>query len=635
MPKALPLFTIRRIFIALFSTLLSGLLCFYFVGLIKATNEAFQFLVLTSLLAVVSLAILELPERTSSVISLPLTINMPFFVLVPLFAFSLVMCELSTLGHMSIASVLAVFFALLLAALSRGKALTRAMLLVATLGLLIAALYGVYAPTFGNDTWRDVTVAQQIANHGTFRGMESRLHIAYTLPLVPLLYVVVSTIGGVDVLWASNIVGLLYIFSIVVAAYLLSKSLLRGESDDDSRMHSTVLIISTMIISVWCVWFIPQAYSVLLMVLALHTLFREGRGNVVGALTTTIILATAFVIGHSGVAVFFVALLLVLRIADRLSGGTLFHNNRRLVGTLSAFCVALFTVYFLGTPVKLFFESVFRGVIEDVQSMILREGALESISRVASTTSPLPPLLSLLSNAPLAVILVLSAVVFFEDKAKKWIRFLTFLLVVALALSLIAKMAFPSFSGYGRYVIFPAALILIVLTSKAFYNLKSRGVVGAIYSLALVVLAITSFSFGGSLMPENPYTANPHSAYAIYGLPKYDEACQLEQLSEMLYNVNVSIDWRGGAYLGYIYTTHGENLLEEGVTSKSKVRITHLYAGSIEQVKGELFSHVLVVRKSAFGMPEVFSPLVVEKMDELMEASNTVYNGGSVIVLAG
>jgi hypothetical protein len=613
--------------------LLVGLLYLYLAGKLRATSEAFQFLVLTSLLATIALAILELPEKTMSTVSLPITINKSLLALVPLLAFSSMMCELSALGHLSIASALAVFLALSVATLSKGKALTRTMLLVATVGLLVAALYGAYAPSFGNDTWRDVTVAQQILNHGTFRGMESRLHIAYTLPLVSLLYAVLSTVEGVDVVWASNIIGLLYLFSIVVAAYLLSRGLVRGESDDDSRSQSMVLIISTMIISVWCVWFIPQAYSVLLMVLALHVLLRERGRSTLSVLVTTALLATAFVIGHGGVAVFFVALLLVLCLADMFWGGELLHRNRRLAGALLAFCVVLFVAYFLSSPIKLFFEGVFRGVLQDIQSLVSRRGASESVGKIATVASPLPPLLSILSNVPLAIISVLSAVVFFEDRAKRWMRLLVFLLVAALALALAAKLAFPSFSGYGRYVIFPAALMLIVLSSKALHSLKRRGALGAVYGLALILLAIASFSFGGSLMPENPYTANPYSAYAICGLPTYDEARQLKQLSAMLYNVNVSIDWRGGAYLGYLYVAHGEDLLEGGTTSNSKVRIAFLYAGSVEQLREELSFHVLVLRRQAFSMPDAFSPSVLEKMGELMEASSVVYSGGKVAVL--
>jgi len=39
------------------------------------------------------------------------------------------------------------------------------------------------------------------------------------------------------------------------------------------------------------------------------------------------------------------------------------------------------------------------------------------------------------------------------------------------------------------------------------------------------------------------------------------------------------------------------------------------------------------VRRRALGMPEVFDPQVLKRMSYLIEVSNVVYNGGSVMVL--
>ncbi|RLG79579.1 MAG: hypothetical protein DRO13_05720 [Thermoprotei archaeon] len=73
----------------------------------------------------------------------------------PLFLLLSAILELRLLGYMGLFTIVVLVMGLSLLALSKlkGDLTSKASLLLA---LMICVLYGVYIPSFGNDTWRDV-----------------------------------------------------------------------------------------------------------------------------------------------------------------------------------------------------------------------------------------------------------------------------------------------------------------------------------------------------------------------------------------------------------------------------------------------------------------------------------------------
>jgi hypothetical protein len=76
-----------------------------------------------------------------------------------------------------------------------------------SLTAIIVVLYGVYSPSFGNDTWHDVTQASQIIERGGLRDL-TIFHEAYPFPVVSILYAVYSIVSGLSTPWSSSVIGL-------------------------------------------------------------------------------------------------------------------------------------------------------------------------------------------------------------------------------------------------------------------------------------------------------------------------------------------------------------------------------------------------------------------------------------------
>jgi hypothetical protein len=84
------------------------------------------------------------------------------------------------------------------------------MVAVAAVAVYLTSLYSLYAPSFGNDAWRDTIWASQVFQ--TCRITETAVRrSAYPLLMVPLEYRLTSLLSGVDPAWFSVVIGLLYL----------------------------------------------------------------------------------------------------------------------------------------------------------------------------------------------------------------------------------------------------------------------------------------------------------------------------------------------------------------------------------------------------------------------------------------
>jgi len=86
-------------------------------------------------------------------------------------------------------------------------------------GASLIPLYTLYAPSFGNDTWRDIIWATQALQAGHITETTVR-HSAYPFPMGPLEYALVSLMSGLDPAWAITVIDLLVLAT--VAAYDVS-----------------------------------------------------------------------------------------------------------------------------------------------------------------------------------------------------------------------------------------------------------------------------------------------------------------------------------------------------------------------------------------------------------------------------
>uniref|UniRef100_A0A7J3ZAJ4 Uncharacterized protein n=1 Tax=Ignisphaera aggregans TaxID=334771 RepID=A0A7J3ZAJ4_9CREN len=103
--------------------------------------------------------------------------------------------------------------------------------------MIICVLYGIYTPSFGSDTWHDATQATQTIARGGLKDL-TIVHQAYPIPVVPLLYAVYSIVAGLNTLWSSSILGLLYLLLVTLWVYTYAFT------PNPLHIHTITLIIA-------------------------------------------------------------------------------------------------------------------------------------------------------------------------------------------------------------------------------------------------------------------------------------------------------------------------------------------------------------------------------------------------------
>ncbi len=107
-------------------------------------------------------------------------------------------------------------------AYARERPFKKAMVAVAVVMVYLTSLYSLYAPSFGWDTWRDIIWASQALQMGHITGT-TLMSSAYPFPMVPMTYVVGSLISGLNAVWFSVVIGLLYLLQLPLLVFLLSR----------------------------------------------------------------------------------------------------------------------------------------------------------------------------------------------------------------------------------------------------------------------------------------------------------------------------------------------------------------------------------------------------------------------------
>jgi len=487
-----------------------------------------------------------------------------------------------------------------------------------SLTALIIALYGIYSPSFGCDTWRDASQAAQIIERGGLSGL-TIFHEAYPLPVVSILYAVHSVTSGLSTPWSSSVIGLAYLLSLATWTHVLARRI------GAERTHvAPLLALTTPFLVLWSVWFIPQAYSLLM---ALPLLFLDLNPMII------VILAIALVLGHGGVALWTIALLVLLAIAKRVLRAR--SQMLKSVEVKLVVALPLIVSFTACTTLSTALQGALLSVLEVPRALLRWEGPPVATA-LSQATLFRAPAIALLGIVPVAVLVALGLVSLVEDEDLA-ARLLALVSLAGLGMGYVGVVVFPTdLPSLPRYLGVQSATTLAVLSPRAVRALAKRGRKGSLYAILLPLLAITSFGFAGTLMPENPYTANPYAWWSIRGLVTYGEAHELKDVAPLLRYNDYLVDWRAGSYLMYEYLW--VQPLYRGFYS-AEVNSSFTFAGAYRLLVTpeylEQFNGTLILRGSASkSMFEAFAPGTADYIRrKVIEGTAAVYYSGKHILV--
>ncbi len=515
--------------------------------------------------------------------------------------------ELRIFGHLGIFSIItliSVFIAVLFSKSSFRTALTG----VLTLVMIIIVLYGVYTPSFGNDTWRDAIQATQIIERGGLKDL-TVIHVAYPFPLVSILYAVYSMIIGLNTLWSSSFIGITYLLLLATWIYIFAKKY------GSSYSHiAVILAMTTPLIIVWSVWFIPQTYSLLaavpLIFLELHPL-------------AIIIYVSALVMGHGGMALWTFIIIIFSVLINRILRNQTFVA-RQLKMKLIMFSI-IFILYFSYTTISMILKEATTNVLEAILKFLSGEKIMTASAFIQA------PISAVLGVIPIITLIVLGLVAIIDDR-EIMMKLLAFASLTGLGIAYIGATAFPALD-LPRYLGLGSVVLLTILSTRSLETLLSRGLVGAYYVFSLILLTIISFGFAGTLMPENPYTANPYATWSISGLITYSEAYELRYIAPMLYYNNFLVDWRAGDYLAFLYLwIYPEYRGFHNIDTQSRFIFAGSYGLLINLEYFKNFNGLWIFRNTALQMPEAYLSEVSTHVTKLCINASVIYSGNIQIL---
>jgi len=574
-----------------------ALVCYYNYKGYLTLNQ----FVSATLMALMSISTLLLLSRSTRYEAVLPSMNLgKIACILPCILFLCAFSELRLYGHLGLLSVivLAGIYVVLMFSKSNPAVVSTE---VATLAVLIASLYGVYTPSFGNDTWRDAIQATQIIARGGLKDL-TVIHQAYPIPVVPLLYAAYSMVVGLDTLWSSSVLGLLYLLLLALWIYTSAR-----HAGAKYPHVAVVLALATPLVVARSVWFIPQAYSLLF---ALPVLLLDLHPSVLT------VFALALVLGHGGLALWALTILVVLALTKRILRVRVPLN---LVEVRLAIAALVFTLYAAYTTLSMMLRGTTSGIIEALVAFLRGERVLEAAAPIQT-----PPI-AVLGVIPTIVLAVLGLVVLVEggDAVR---RLLAFTFLVGLGVAYVGAVAYPALD-LPRYLGLSSTVMLAILSPQAVQVLAKRGHIATCYALSIILLAVISFGSAGTLMPENPYTANPYATWSISGLLTYSEALELDNLTSMLCCNNFLLDWRTGGYISHkyiwIYPVY------RGF-QYPKTQSSFTWAGSygllVTPEYLERSNEMLVLRFSALHMPGVFAQDILEYVwKKVTEGKVSVY----------
>lgn len=499
---------------------------------------------------------------------------------------------------------------LAVAVLTNGKALLLFIFVSATLGI-VAAQYLVYAPSYGNDTWRDVMWAEYTLAYGDYT--ESPIfHTAYPLPMVVLLYSTASQALGISPLASSVVVGLAYLVALPLLAMLVIRRAF-PEADEYAR-YTPLVMLSVPMIALWGVWFIPQAYAVILLFISILLAFLEGspRRYLVGA-----VVAMALVFGHPGFSLIASATLLWLS----------FGSGRIL--RPFAIILALFTAFY---DIYLTFSRIYSGGLTILTALLGETGK----TVLTSTESSVPYVSRVLPWLSTAALVPLGYVSYFAVGARRDLVVRIFLSSIFLIGTGYLLTTLNPNSTADRYVGLPGVVLLATLAPLGLKKYLEGSRWGIAYAYALLSIFVLVLAFGGSFTPYSHLVTTP-SPYSAYGVLTYGEKEVVDNIASLLdvsYKTNVVTDWRTGMVIyDYFVPSHKVTGVSRGFRVDST---TFVFTGSYGLLGDEKFiiqwRGLVILRESSLVMPEAWR-LSQTDIDKLL-GYNGLFSGFDIWLIA-
>jgi hypothetical protein len=519
--------------------------------------------------------------------------RMPFSLwLLPIAVFTVSEVEILLLRRTGLGYVVALTAALTVTAFAREEPMKKVMVATAIVGVSLIQLYTLYAPSFGDDTWVFIIWAAQALQAGHVTETTVR-HSAYPFPMVSLEYALTSLLSGLDPVWTSVVMGLLYLLQLPLVVFLLSR---RFCGFKDFR-GAFVLLMAPLVV-IWSAWHIPQVYSLTVFLTAF----------LAGSALLRIPLLVAGVFGHGGAATWMVLTTAALWVSKR----------GRETAAMLLNLIIIFAAYAIYTSLLYALSGAYRNVVEAVLTFLRGEKILAAIVPVS-----VPPTSSL-SNLVLSVLAVSGLLVFLHGRGPA--RTLAFLSGAFLVVAYIGTTAFPA-ADLQRYLGLSSAAMLAVFAPYAFVVLRRRRY-GTLYSLLLVAVAVFSFAYSGVFTPKNPYTNNPYGL-SLSGLISYGDAQQIYTLLQMLAPGTYLTDWRSGLFIA---STYLDIQLQYG---RFRFKGIEFILGGDNGLYVELaylqrYSGLIILRQESSNMPEVYSPdvFVVAK-----NSSNSIFYSSNDITI--
>ncbi|MEM3714372.1 MAG: hypothetical protein QXF82_05430, partial [Nitrososphaeria archaeon] len=443
------------------------------------------------------------------------------------------------------------------------------------IAVLIAVHYIRYTPSFGNDTWRDSIWTMETIYKGDYRLSNVRPE-AYRIPTVVLFYSILSLILNLDPLLVSSLTGLIYllIISLLINILVINKY----TSSKEVGSFALLAIYATPLISLWTVEFIPQALSLIYVILFfafVHIRKNSYFLSLEMVLFTLLIVMT--IITHPGMGLLLLIYITILALREVTLRKTLITG---VIAYLSYTVYAIFTVMLRSG--YLYIKNLLSIFLGESETHLIAYGTSKGI---LYTISPwLGPIVIVILTINVIlhdIIEVLGPFSRKTDKEKaKHDLLITFLSLSFIGIAYIMIILDP-FSTADRYLGLLSFTLLALFIPRGLKILENSGYSGRIFTYVLLTLLVVQIAFGGTFTPNNPLTINTNT-YSIYGLISYSEREQIEHLSNLIQwgRINLLTDWRTGLFLNYIISTSNRNEFSPSYGGFEYLGTQIIFAGS-------------------------------------------------------
>jgi len=410
----------------------------------------------------------------------------------------------------------------------------------------IIAIYCFYPPSLGNDTFRDIGMSLSVVNEG-FIGDIS--HGAYPLSIVPTLYSTLSLVLGMSPVYASALMGAIYVVLVASLSFSISKKI----GPKISSFSSFMVILATLsipLISLWGVWFIPEAYA-FIMFLSILAILTSANSNKTSILVFLPLLI-AMVVGHGGVNLWCIGFLFFLVIMIKFWSAACL--NYALIKKTLLVLTIIMTVYIAYTTLL---EILTNGVT-NIFYIIFKSATLapiDSVLPVSVVDSPFTT--ALFSYVPMVIVIVISFIAWVANKGlrgdfnKVLIETVFLYSVVLVGVGFLGLIYAPE-AVLDRYLAFGSLLLLSILSPIGFSELLKRGLIGKLFYAILTLLLVTSMGFGAVFTPNfNPF--NAENTYSVQNPPTWSDKISIDTISSCVDNGFIMTDWRTGLLMTYTF----------------------------------------------------------------------------------